>query len=1613
MRKFLLKFWVAFFILGWLVTTASGLVYAEGSKKSISSSKSNPFSANELLIQFKSEIKLTPSSFLNLNQSSGYPQLDLLNSRFQLKEIIPLIPGIKDSATLDEQTKILQICLFKFDNVSSLSKLKKYYESLDIVDVVEFNYYYSAVNSKLKRYSSLRQLQLEDAGPYITPNHSVIIGIIDTGIDWEMGHLLSNIWNNPLEKFDGKDNDANGFVDDIWGWNFVNQDLMSQFGFSRGNRPIDYSGHGTQIAEFINQIVNYHPLKDENERKNRLMILKAGIASPNGEIIFTTFSTAQAIIYAADQGAQVINLSWNGKFQSQVLQQAIDYAVNRGCIIIAAAGDKNSKAPYYPAAFANVWAVTSTDDEDKKFDDSNYGYWIDIAAPGLTKANPPSSDSTHSMPSGTAIAAATVSGLAGLLLSCENILESDSLKRRIIWSSENIYHKNPDYSGQLGAGRINVLRAINSQHQPNIIIQKISYNSNSKAQYLFPVDIVPITINIKNLSSAAQDINLKLTTNDPFLKILNSEVMLPHLDFQQEFTNVLNPFTLIIDNDYPSGHDARLLVAIETTNGFSLKQEFTFTNQINLPTSLVIIRRSPVTLKWTGNPEFIGYHIYRKNIEQQSHIRISEIPILETTYVDPIIETGTQYSYYVTGIDSSGWESPSSNVVTIKLRENPKFLFFPAQDTSISNQDSIRFVALLQFTNTENYTYQWLLNSEPIFIDSNSYFIDSHRFRNNNHDTVTVTITSIELDTSITHRWIIHLNDTVTRLKLKSVYPTSDTTLYVGDSLKLHIFFEYRKDDTLQFQWLVNEEIVHEQDSTFILFADSSGSATISVKISYDDTTYLHQWHINFESISQVDLNITIFPDGDTTIYEGDLLNLMMQITPQTDSLMNFQWLINGEVDSSAQQTSYVLSTDYFSAGVDTIAVNYELGDSTGCHQWLITILNRNRSPEIFSYSLPTDTTISIEDTLLFSVFALDPDRDSLSYRWHINQNLDMTALDSFYTFYDLEKGVESDTISVQISDNDTSIFHHWVVHYFNDLNQIPLIISCSPPIDSMLTKADSIQFSLHCDDLDGDTLRFIWSLNGWIDTSAHGATYFYRNLDSTLTNDTLKVIIADSDTSINLEWILWADNIEFESTLQRSISWFPEQDSLIAEGDSLIFRILNVNDSCRFQWKINRLIDSTANDSIFIYHRSNDSVVVDTIQVTIFNQHGVSSHEWYIHYSNLTEQQPPLRLAFKPEQDVIINSANDSLKFSVQIVEGEFSDLNFQWSINHKLDSSATETIFSYHPDYFPIAPDTVQLVVSRADTIISHQWIVHLCQQQTLPAPHPIFPINGNHISEEDKLVWEKDSSLTEIDSSRTWNYVVQLSSDSTFSTLISTDSCIITSIALNNLAGFDRISIEQPIYWRVKIFSGYNKISAFRKCAVPFYYYPQFSRIEDFHCQKNDNGNIDLFWTTSYDKNCGGFNIYRSESQDDNFQKINEYLITGQMNYSFQDPRPKAGKTYYYKLEEVSLNGKKKFHHAISITAPKPNKYSLSQNYPNPFNSKTSFKYEIPTASPVKIEVYNVLGRKVKTLVNEKKEAGFYTVYWDGIDDQGESVVSGIYFYYMITNKGKITRKMIVVR
>jgi len=183
------------------------------------------------------------------------------------------------------------------------------------------------------------------------------------------------------------------------------------------------------------------------------------------------------IQWAANNGADVINMSWGGPGYSQTNQNTINAIHNMGIVMVAAAGNDNVSTPHYPSAYTNVISVASTDFSDEKSDFSNFATSVDLSAPGGSAAGGPSglmsttfSSSTYGnyeLFSGTSMASPMVAGLASLILSINPLLTPDQVEEILKSSADDIYPLNPDYIGMLGAGRINAYQAaISTPYQP-------------------------------------------------------------------------------------------------------------------------------------------------------------------------------------------------------------------------------------------------------------------------------------------------------------------------------------------------------------------------------------------------------------------------------------------------------------------------------------------------------------------------------------------------------------------------------------------------------------------------------------------------------------------------------------------------------------------------------------------------------------------------------------------------------------------------------------------------------------------------------------------------------------------------------------------------------------------------------------------------------------------------------------------------------------------------------------------------------------------------------------------------------------------------------------------
>ncbi len=283
----------------------------------------------------------------------------------------------------------------------------------------------------------------------IETGKNVVVGIIDTGIDWQHPDLAQNIWTNPGEiPNNGIDDDRNGYIDDVRGWDFYNND----------NSPFDGDGHGTHVAGTVAAVGNNGIGVTGVSWSAKLMALK--FLSDNG--LGATADALSAIEYAVRNGAQITNNSWGGDEFSQALYDAIAAAGQAGLLFIASAGNdgaNNDLFPKYPSNYDlnNIIAVAATNHSDQLASFSNYGrVSVDLGAPGdeILSTVP---GNGYVLASGTSMAAPHVAGAASLILSRVPALTQVQVKDLIMRTTDPL----PGLQGRtVSGGRLNVHQAL-------------------------------------------------------------------------------------------------------------------------------------------------------------------------------------------------------------------------------------------------------------------------------------------------------------------------------------------------------------------------------------------------------------------------------------------------------------------------------------------------------------------------------------------------------------------------------------------------------------------------------------------------------------------------------------------------------------------------------------------------------------------------------------------------------------------------------------------------------------------------------------------------------------------------------------------------------------------------------------------------------------------------------------------------------------------------------------------------------------------------------------------------------------------------------------------------
>ncbi|MFH0886531.1 MAG: S8 family serine peptidase [bacterium] len=349
-----------------------------------------------------------------------------------------------------------------------------------------------------------KDIDAPEAWDVTVGSSSVVIAIVDTGVDWHHEDLAANIWSNPGEiAGNGIDDDGNGYIDDVRGWDFVNVDQpgssppgVGEDGYTPDNDPVDYHGHGTHVAGISAAVTNNSIGVAGVTWNSKIMPVRSGYKGIDGGGWLENDDSAAAIQYAADNGANVINLSWGSNASSALIQIAVNYAIASGTVIVAAAGNSDNQLSYYPAAYTDVVAVAATNTTDTKASWSNYGSWIDICAPGLSIYSTKIGNN-YGLNSGTSMASPVVSGVAALIFSQNLGLTTTEVISRLKSTADNIDALNPGYEGLLGTGRVNAFRAVGA---PTITINHFPQNTLNTTTVIISGEATDAGSSITNVS---------------------------------------------------------------------------------------------------------------------------------------------------------------------------------------------------------------------------------------------------------------------------------------------------------------------------------------------------------------------------------------------------------------------------------------------------------------------------------------------------------------------------------------------------------------------------------------------------------------------------------------------------------------------------------------------------------------------------------------------------------------------------------------------------------------------------------------------------------------------------------------------------------------------------------------------------------------------------------------------------------------------------------------------------------------------------------------------------------------------------------------------------------
>ncbi len=484
-------------------------------------------------------------------------------------------------------------------NVLYATKMIEYAEPAFIKQL-----FYSPNDPQTSNQYYLDNVQAYKAWDISKGDSSIVIAIVDSGVQLDHPDLKNKIKYNLADPINGLDDDKDGFIDNSRGWDFAGDDYNA---LKADNNPTifgDNNTHGTATggcaaADTDNKIgmagIGFNckilPIKHAADNDTR------GPGGSNQGL----YGTSIGIIYAANHGASIINCSYGSNDYSQTEQDVINYAtIEKGCLVVAAAGNSAKREASYPAAYNYVLSVGATDKTDTKSAFSTYHYTVDIAAPG-SGIWTSHYNSDYKNTDGTSFSCPITAGAAGLVKSFyRNFtgLQVGELLRAT--ADDMVTVRGAIKREEMGRGRLNVQRALTEKP---FAVKLLQYEIlNAFGNVTQAGDTATLTGNFINyLFPTSPNCRVSLSSDNPAITVLKKDVNLGAIQTMQTINSKSTPFRIAIQKNISK--DTEVILRLDYEDNGKIDRQFF---AITLNPSYYTINKNSMTTS-IGSIGRIGY----------------------------------------------------------------------------------------------------------------------------------------------------------------------------------------------------------------------------------------------------------------------------------------------------------------------------------------------------------------------------------------------------------------------------------------------------------------------------------------------------------------------------------------------------------------------------------------------------------------------------------------------------------------------------------------------------------------------------------------------------------------------------------------------------------------------------------------------------------------------------------------------------------------------------------------------------------------------------------------------------------------------------------------------